>query len=551
MKVYFSTAYGFEWLTGIHLLPKAFGTGLKSDENLSDVVSFIVYYVKSKNLAKRLGSISVLTRETFDTTAYFKKNGALTKVDGVFDISELLKPNRVISIPADIDYYKAIAYIFTENLARDYLRSVCDASYYNKQYRNFKKWPSFEKLLSRDNSSTKSILDKGYRIAYGCYEIDGALDIVMSELGDSFEQFTFKFSRVSEIKEDINLLIGKNGLGKTHIIKNICDIVTGLKEKEKRPLLNKLIVVAYSPFEEFLTKRELELTISELYGDKEEMESQSARLIVNDYAYIGFKNREGIFDRNWPKEHAARSIIESIRYDNEVAWWADKGDGKIKSIFSTLSLSMDFDTIKIKTVGNDVIEISVDNLNKINLEAEFDYSQGVSFYKGENEVKMSSGQLIYSYMIPSIISELQDETLVVIDEPELYLHPALEVGLINMLKKVLAQTQSFSIIATHSAVLAREVQGSCVKVLREATYGTQVDKPNIETYGESLDVIVGEIFGDYEIKKPFQHEIDEIINSSRDKNNLISKISSRLGDEGLIYMVSKINNESETTLERK
>lgn len=46
-------------------------------------------------------------------------------------------------------------------------------------------------------------------------------------------------------------------------------------------------------------------------------------------------------------------------------------------------------------------------------------------------------------MIPAIISELEEESLLILDEPELYLHPELEVGLINMLKNILDETKSF------------------------------------------------------------------------------------------------------------
>jgi hypothetical protein len=41
-----------------------------------------------------------------------------------------------------------------------------------------------------------------------------------------------------------------------------------------------------------------------------------------------------------------------------------------------------------------------------------------------------------------------------------------------------------------------------------------IDLPTIETYGESLEEIIGEIFDDYSIKKPYQHEIDDIMDES-------------------------------------
>lgn len=148
-------------------------------------------------------------------------------------------------------------------------------------------------------------------------------------------------------------------------------------------------------------------------------------------------------------------------------------------------------------------------------------------------------------MIPSIVSEIQDETLIIIDEPELYLHPALEIGLIEMLKNVLKQRNSYAIIATHSSIIAREVQSKCVNVLKEATYGTMIDKPNIETYGESLEEIIGEIFDDYSIKKPYQHELDNIMDERLSLSENLNNLSVKMGDEGLVYLASKISEIKE------
>lgn len=56
------------------------------------------------------------------------------------------------------------------------------------------------------------------------------------------------------------------------------------------------------------------------------------------------------------------------------------------------------------------------------------------------------------------MSEIEEESLLILDEPELYLHPELEVNLINMIKNILNETNSYSIIATHSSIIAREVE---------------------------------------------------------------------------------------------
>lgn len=548
MKIYFSNWYGFEEYAGLHVLPEDLGYP-KREENKEGglIINFQVYYVKSKNMAKKIGDIMILSPNTRNMKEFFELNGRHIESKKIYDVTKLFRSDKLVSMPNNIEYYKAISTLFEEKQALNFLKGLCDVSYFKENIEIYKNWNGFTSRFYRDNSSSKSIIKNGTKIAIGSYEIDGVINISLENLGDSFEPFTFTFDKANNIPQDINLVIGKNGLGKTHILKEVCDIVTGLKSARAKPLFNKLIVVSYSPFESFYTNRELSELLSVKYGGGEGTDIKDNPLSIDDYAYIGFRNTEGQFDSNRPVSFSAKSISNAIKYDKDVAWWVEGDAGKLKTIFSTLSLSMKFDAIRFKTINNKEIDVTM-NGEKIEFndeQEEINYYAGVVFLNKGNEVKLSSGQQIYSFMIPSIVSEIQDETLIIIDEPELYLHPALEVGLIEMLKNILKQRNSYAIIATHSALIAREVQRSCVNVLKESTYGTMIDKPNIETYGESLDEIIGEIFDDYSIKKPFQNEIDAILDSNLTLTENLGNLSKKMGDDGLVYLASKISNIQE------
>ncbi|MEH8158782.1 AAA family ATPase [Aeromonas veronii] len=171
------------------------------------------------------------------------------------------------------------------------------------------------------------------------------------------------------------------------------------------------------------------------------------------------------------------------------------------------------------------------------------------FIKNDKALSLSSGQLIYSYMIPAIVSEIEDESLIILDEPELYLHPHLEVGLIDMMKHLLSATSSYSIIATHSAILTREVEKKAVKILRRKNGRTEISAPSFETYGESLETIVGEVFDDYTTVKPFQNDIMRYVSSEEDVDSIIKKIGFDIGDEALAYIASEISVDSDYLIE--
>ncbi|EPK3184588.1 AAA family ATPase [Enterobacter kobei] len=547
MKIYFSNWYGFEYYIGLHFLPDNLGyPDKKENKDGGLAINFQLYYVKAKNLAKKIGDVMVLSPDSRNMRELFEERGIHIEKNKIYDVTKLFRPGKVVSMPNNIEYYRAIASLFEEQQALDVLKSLCDVSYFKENLNLYKNWNGFTSRFYRDNSSSKSILKNGTKIAMGSYEINGIIDVTLDDLGDSFEPFTLSFNKLDDIPRDINLIIGKNGLGKTHILKEVCDVITGLKPARAKPLFNKLIVVSYSPFENFKTNRELSELLSLKYGLQNPMNIHDNPLSINDYTYIGFRNVEGQFDRDWPISFSAKSILNSIEYDRDVAWWAEGGQGKLKNIFSTLSLSMKFDTIRFKTIKNKSIDVTMsgDKINFHNEDEEINYHAGAVFLNNGKEIKLSSGQQIYSFMIPSIVSEIQDETLVIIDEPELYLHPALEIGLIEMLKNILKQRKSYAIIATHSSLIAREVQSNCVHVLKEATFGTMIDRPNIETYGESLEEIIGEVFDDYSIKKPYQHEIDVIIDEKLSLNENLDKLSHKIGDEGLVYLASKINDSN-------
>ncbi len=249
-----------------------------------------------------------------------------------------------------------------------------------------------------------------------------------------------------------------------------------------------------------------------------------------------------MFNFDWPQEHSARALEKILQYDNKNSWWWE--GSRLKILFDTLSLSIDFDSIQL--ISKDEKEIIIEkeaDIHPKTIKNRIDYKKGLRFLKNGEVLELSSGQIIYSYMIPALASEIEEESLIIIDEPELYLHPSLEVGLISMLRHILLETSSYAIIATHSSVLAREVEASAVKILRKHNGITSVKPPTFENYGASLEQITKEAFDDFDIDKPFQADLDALIEEKKDIKQLISDFSEELGDSALVYLASKNFND--------
>lgn len=205
-------------------------------------------------------------------------------------------------------------------------------------------------------------------------------------------------------------------------------------------------------------------------------------------------------------------------------------------------MCIDFDSISLLCTDGSFFDIPASNRLHPLTEKKIDYNKGFLFKKNGISIPLSSGQIIYSYMIPAIIAELEEESLLVLDEPELYLHPELEVGIINMLQYILNETKSYAIIATHSAIITREIDRNAVHILRRSHGNTTSNIATIQTYGESLDNIISDIFDDFRINKPYQREIKKYLNL----NNSILPLSDQLGNDGIAYALSLVedgNNE--------
>lgn len=539
MNYYYSETLLIDKYPGIHLLQDHIGTnyGVPWDD-FGYVITFKVYYVGDSNKIK-IGNIKMLSKVNENTSLYFKEYGQESEPK-IININNLLTEKMLISIGEDIDYYKKINSLFELEQIDALLESLCDAGYFHMNHSDYSKWEGYSGSLMRGSSSA-AILKKGYQIAVGRYNPTTKFNLNIESLGDSFDPINFKFNLDRKVgKSNICLLIGKNGVGKTHILKKISEVITGVTDGEEHPpYFHKLIVIAHSPFEEFYTENEIFNKLTVKYSRKGSLANKKSlkrkRLHVNEYSYIGFRNQKGIFDPEYPVIKSVKSIIKILNYDKENSWWTEKT--RFQLLKETLSISIKFDSISI--LDNDDNEIIInDKIDRI--KENINLNKGLIFKKDGAIIPLSSGQKIYTYMIPAIISELEDESLLILDEPELYLHPELEVGLINMLKNILDETKSFSIIATHSSILTREVERNAVTILRKTEGNTKVFRSSIETYGESIDVIISEVFDDEYVSKPYQKEIDKYF--IRDSSS-ISEIKSYIGNDALAYALSKSDDE--------
>lgn len=155
--------------------------------------------------------------------------------------------------------------------------------------------------------------------------------------------------------------------------------------------------------------------------------------------------------------------------------------------------------------------------------------------------RLSSGHKIVLLSITSIIAQIQERSLVLIDEPEVHLHPPLLSAYIRCLSFLLKETNGVAIIATHSPVVLQEIPSSCVLKLRRCGEECKAERLNIETFGENVGRLTREVFGLQMMDTGYVKFIQDLADKYESYNQAIEKINGQLGLEGKAILMSYYN----------
>ncbi|EFO3197183.1 ATP-binding protein, partial [Escherichia coli] len=151
--------------------------------------------------------------------------------------------------------------------------------------------------------------------------------------------------------------------------------------------------------------------------------------------------------------------------------------------------------------------------------------EDIHFYKNNEPFTLSSGQLSFLVSMFSLISTIESNSLILIEEPENFLHPSLLTHFINSLTHILRDTNSIAIMATHSALVLREIPSAQITILHRRDNITNYKTPNIETFGADTHQIMIDVFGDLYSNAIFREELSNIA-----KNKTIDELLVQYGD---------------------
>ena len=158
--------------------------------------------------------------------------------------------------------------------------------------------------------------------------------------------------------------------------------------------------------------------------------------------------------------------------------------------------------------------------------------------------KLSSGHKIILLTITRLIENLQERSLVLIDEPEAHLHPPLLSAFIRTLSELLTAANGVAIIATHSPVILQEVPKSCAWKLRRRGAEAIAERLEIESFGQNVGVLTNEVFRLEVTNSGFYELINKVAQEKENYEEVIEHFNDQLGMEARAIIMSILANKN-------
>lgn len=412
-------------------------------------------------------------------------------------IKKNLHSQNIISL-GNLEYYRFLNNIFDEKDRIEYLKILGDLAFDDEKLEELYNNPNFQTIFSwahkrdviRDsffrNNTYNEVIDQFHRVTLGGSYQD-KYEVNLINLNGE-EIFKFNVDPNSKIPTSMYSIIGNNGSGKTNFLKQIISfyhyqkngsLLDNAEEKlySDRSNLNQfnsLVCFSYSPFDSGFKKEDSDIYkfIGINFSNTEDLSEIIAKDIHKLFTEVGKRYRTKL-----------GNIIKKFSFD---PWFLQ-------------------------------IEHAIDMEN----------------FRLDDVKKLSSGQKIILLNLLNLIIYVSEKTFVIIDEPELFLHPPLLKAYIRAIDEIVSDANGVCLLATHSAIVLQELAHINIrKIVRNFDNNqNRIESISIKTFGESISYINNAIFGTDLRNTGFYKFIVDLI--KEDKTEL-DKIDFIFGSEALL-----------------
>lgn len=318
---------------------------------------------------------------------------------------------------------------------------------------------------------------------------------------------------------NIHVLIGRNGVGKTHLLNNMSRSLV-----DKRPDLNKVGAFEAAVDENGDLFANLVSVTFSAFDPFEPLPNRRDKSEGLPCAYVGLK-RAGTSSEGKPlapkspdrlSAEFGASVLICSQGARLVRW---------RRALEMLEADPIFRAAEVAALADEALDD--DELK----------TKAKKLFAG-----LSSGHKIVLLTITRLVETVEERTLVLLDEPEAHLHPPLLSAFIRALSDLLINRNGVAIVATHSPVVLQEVPCSCVWKVKRSGRHVEAERTDIETFGENVGLLTREVFGLEVTHAGFHQLLREAVGDDDDFQAVLEKFDSELGGEARALVRALIAN---------
>lgn len=486
-----------------------------------------MYYVDSNGSLHEIGTVKIGQKN-------MKKGQRSVQIPDIFNSL----PADCFSLGQSDFYYENINHL-GDVLREEILSGLHDLAYYPELYNEVRNLEVTRISLMRDVSHF-TVTRQYRRIAKGNarlteYEIKYTYPMIDDENQEPVE-LTFNVIPESNPPTNIHVVIGRNNVGKTYLIKNILSSIysiddgidhgvlratndiTGRLVKSTTQAFANVLCVSFSPFDDYsgivlrlMKKKAMPFTY---IGINQGVASRW------DYA-----NNETLSNRA-----QVMSLSEVLREDFGNA------------LEDCLRTKRKFQMLDMALPILEADPIFANSELKALINSSRFYRDKTSYKNDAQRIfqRLSSGHQVIMLTLVQLIAHLTERTFVILDEPENHLHPPLLAAFVRALSELLINYNGVALIATHSPVILQEVPRSCVWRLNRNGSEVNVSRLEIESFGATIGELTREVFGLEVRQSGFHKMLAEEVDKGLSYAEIINVFNGELGDEALALLQTLI-----------
>jgi len=398
---------------------------------------YFLRYVDDRFLSHALGEVRIGRCDLLGTT---KKQNYLEET---FPEGFEMLPDGFFSVGQSEEYYRNFLRIFGMKDRKKILSSLLDCAFNLDIFQRFKgeevmylsvcRFISERRLQRFNRLSHESTFGSKYSYQYKI----------------SSSTIDFSVDPECQFPTNIHAVIGSNGVGKTTFLKYIAITEANKLLSRCEGAVSNVVFISFSLFDSM-----------RMIFDKKFAEIIHFTGLIDQSDFTRVKNMNQLYYEFYS------SFNRCLSGSNAVLLY---------KLLDLISVEFCRELLDSFSVKDQVFDVNRSDLR--------------GFFNG-----LSSGQATVVLVLVRLVDLVEEGSIVLFDEPESHLHPALLSKFIRCLASIAKERNATMILSTHSLVVLQEVPKSCVWIFRRPGGDIVFSRPSIQTFGESIDMLMQDVF---------------------------------------------------------